>query len=1221
MAGIILESAMVLVPLACAALYIVVTSSALLVVFLLGAAAATLVVLRLRYHYSSGARSDLAIRAKAPAAETTDRPDRESHEFDEIIRDVHQHCDVDGEVVQRSGALLSDAVTPASTQYNAELFGAALSYDHRCFYVCGQPTWVLAADFDYWRLPAAASAAQGPGGPSPEPSSAACAAWRRALLQYKAMGFSAVRIRFHWGHHSPSKGTYDFAGHRDVDRLLSLCEELGVLVIACLGPFIGDDVQGGGYPFWLIQRDHIRLRHLWRSGLKVWDDRFAAAEGEWYDKIIAKLAGHEIVTQTARGRGCVLMVQLENRLGARGALGLPLALHDETRLLARMARERVVRTPLVTNNLSWPDDFSSPSARLWARLEKRLQAYRIIAQPYRTDISGFTVRDVNSAPLDLDAVAQTTRGDNVPMVALELRRPAAAPRGLFCDQIESALSQGLAVLSLPGFFDLGCRGNLASPQCQLSSASCCAAVASDGTLSADARAARLVLHAARALELQLVASDPVGARPWIARACRPAVRGVSVNKLPQGAVRVRRQWECAAAAVQAPYPARKDGEDADGGAQLGIVAYVDGRGLPAGDQQELAFLFTLADAPVLGKCASSFVLTATLGARKRGVFAANVLVGERGRGGPLALVAATKEVYARVALDGDSEAWICAEEALQAGQLFFHGECQVSGHAEVELVDLEHARGQRFSFVTPKPGRGIAVISAGGVSVCVVLVGQDALDTLVVGYGPHSCGHTSGDSDNGGQPPAATVAAWGADGLTADARGSIGILSAGACKGGRVVAIAQGQPRAESGALMPMDELDADVRSAYGEHRFVWPFGVGAGVNAGEDEDGGDSAAVSGLERRTTSWGDLPWKLLPTMADLETMDQINVMSWQRDLGTFAYQASDIGYNGSHVLYRCQLRLRPQHVTSRKIELQLNVRHRCTVWVNGVNMSGHQTLHERAATPGSIAACIEALKNPGAAAGSDRWGGTATYDVTRAMQLSSADADEGALNEVHVLVESCGVGAQADGDNDARTPRGLISAYWHGFNFVGEDHDDTEIHDHEHDRRTQQMRAKWEICGVNVDALSDPYNTSGLPDEAAQAGWTAAVEHPLLGPGWSTRLELSADAGVQWWRWRLPACGGRADSPVHLRIAGEATAHVWVNGALVGKHSPGGGASRVLLRGGLAGQEASAAGDEVKIMLHGWADDSAASAGASGRAIIPVELSLAGGGADAAQTGS
>ncbi|KAJ2338342.1 hypothetical protein GGF43_006903 [Coemansia sp. RSA 2618] len=272
------------------------------------------------------------------------------------------------------------------------------------------------------------------------------------------------------------------------------------------------------------------------------------------------------------------------------------------------------------------------------------------------------------------------------------------------------------------------------------------------------------------------------------------------------------------------------------------------------------------------------------------------------------------------------------------------------------------------------------------------------------------------------------------------------------------------------------------------------------------------------------------------------------------------------------------------------------------------MSGHQTFHTRKGKSGSLAGCIESLRNPGADAGADRWGGTATYDVTGAMRLSGAEDEEGALNEVFIVVESFGVGVQADGDNDARTPRGLISAYWHGFNFVGEDHDDSEIHDHEHDRRTDQIRAKWEICGVDVTKTPNAFNSSGFPDEATQAGWTAAVEHPLVHSEWSTRVQLNVDVGVQWLRWQLPAVGILANEPVSLRVSGKAIVYVWVNDTLLYKHHTDTAESLVLLRGGTHGMQAPETC--VKLMMYGWAEDSSS----DNSTVIPVELSLVSGSA-------
>ncbi|KAJ1944894.1 hypothetical protein GGF37_001975 [Kickxella alabastrina] len=1261
MAGIILESAIVLVPLGCAAIYIIVSSNKLLFIFSVCAITVGLAAMRLRYHYSSGAHGNLVVRIKESAQPSTDAAtaaagdtpsakktlaqdqaqkknlltagetqvhdsdsDSEAGEFDEIVQDAHRHCDIDDEVVDGSGALLSQAVTTDSTKYDVGLYGSALSYDHRCFYINGRPMWVLAADFDYWRVVLPADCADKQQLSASERVDQAKKAWRRVLQQYKAVGFNAVRIRFHWGFHSPSKGKYDFTGIRDVHQLLTLCEEMGILVIACLGPFIGDDVQGGGYPFWLIQRDHIRLRHLLRSGVKVWDNRFAAAEAEWYDHIISMIVSHEVVTKNVRGRGCVVLVQLENKLEARGPLGLPLALQDETRLLARMARERVIRTPLVTNNHQWPADFSSFAAKMWARVEKKLQSYRIIGSVYCTDLVGFTVRDITSTPVEIDSVARITRGDNAPMLALELYKPTEGGSS-FSEQIEAALSQGLSALSLPGFFGLANWGNFASPSLTAfpETSNKYAAVSEDGALSTDARAARLVLHIARAFELQGAASDFVNSRPWIMRTALPAVRGVSFNKLPPSAVRVRRQWEYAEGASSNDTTAGSSGKS-ESSRQLGIVTYVDGSSLPAltatnPEDSELAFMFTLADAPTLNK-GTSFALTGTLGPRKRGIFVSNIFVGTEAAADsdPLLLVTASKEIYARIVLDQRSEVWVCAEESVQSGQFFFHEECRVSGHAEVEVVDVEHAKGQKFSFVIPKSGPGVAtVISPSGVSVHIVLLTQQALDTLVVDY----CSYDRSTKALGAQ----TAAAWGADGIVLQSAGDhieLALSCSSAFQG--VSVISPRQPQASAGALTVLPAAETDA--VYGGHPFLWQFAVD--LSSQNDSSTSVLSSVNGFEKRTTNWETLPWKLLPTMADLETMDEINLMSWQRDLGMFAYNAIDIGFSASHVLYRCQVRLKPQHITSPKILLQINARHRCTVWVNGVSMSGHETFHEQNSPRGTFSAWKEALKNPGASCGPDRWSGTHTYDVTSAMRISqppnatsgssapTEEEEEGALNEVMIAVESYGLGTQSDGLNDARVPRGIIAAYWHGFNLIGEDHDDSEIHDHSHDHRTEQLRTKWEICGVDVTLLPNSYNSSGFPDEKATSGWAAAVEYPLMQDGWSTRVKVNVDAGVHWLRWQLlpPTEQSGEDGivePVFLNISGRVTAYVWVNGVLLTKHRVGETnlASAVLLRGGaLAGIRASAnTEDNVVVMLYGWAEHSDITAENS--RLISVDISL------------
>ncbi|KAJ1942177.1 hypothetical protein FBU59_003275, partial [Linderina macrospora] len=263
MAGMLLESGIVLVPLGAASLYIIAKSNTLLFIFSILAAISLTVIMRLRYHYASGARVDLVVRkteSRRDSAPPRNLPktskkgkkikkqdknsdnEEEEGEFSEIIQTARNHHDIDGEEVERSGELLSTVVTTDSTKFDMDMYGSGISFDHRCFYIEGKPVWLLAADFDYWRIPAADAKVS---------DEIAVAAWTRMLLQLKATGFNAVRIRFNWAFHSSRKGQYDFKGVRNVSKLLTLCEDLGIYVIACVGPYIGDDVQAGGFPFWL----------------------------------------------------------------------------------------------------------------------------------------------------------------------------------------------------------------------------------------------------------------------------------------------------------------------------------------------------------------------------------------------------------------------------------------------------------------------------------------------------------------------------------------------------------------------------------------------------------------------------------------------------------------------------------------------------------------------------------------------------------------------------------------------------------------------------------------------------------------------------------------------------------------------------------------------------------------------------------------------------------
>jgi hypothetical protein len=109
-------------------------------------------------------------------------------------------------------------ISSSSVQYDS-CFNSIFTWDKYTFYINEKPVLLLSGEFHYWRLPDQSR-------------------WKEILQRYKMGGLNCIRIYFHWGFHSPSKDCYIFDGNRDVEYLLTICEELELFVLACPGPYI-----------------------------------------------------------------------------------------------------------------------------------------------------------------------------------------------------------------------------------------------------------------------------------------------------------------------------------------------------------------------------------------------------------------------------------------------------------------------------------------------------------------------------------------------------------------------------------------------------------------------------------------------------------------------------------------------------------------------------------------------------------------------------------------------------------------------------------------------------------------------------------------------------------------------------------------------------------------------------------------------------------------------
>jgi beta-galactosidase GanA len=189
-----------------------------------------------------------------------------------------------------------------------------IAFDHYSLIIDGKRTVIWAGEMHPFRLP------------SPD-------LWRDILQKMKASGFNAVAFYFDWGYHSPKQGVYDFAGIRDIDRLLTMASEEGLYVITRAGPYVNAELTRGGFPTWLVNQ---------RGRARTDDPEYLAAADEWLTQIDAIIARHQLND----GKGTVILHQIENEL----LLTAPSQQRYMDHLYAK-ARADGITVPIFTNDI------------------------------------------------------------------------------------------------------------------------------------------------------------------------------------------------------------------------------------------------------------------------------------------------------------------------------------------------------------------------------------------------------------------------------------------------------------------------------------------------------------------------------------------------------------------------------------------------------------------------------------------------------------------------------------------------------------------------------------------------------------------------------------------------------------------------------------------------------------------------------------------------------
>jgi beta-galactosidase len=166
------------------------------------------------------------------------------------------------------------------------------------FWLNDQPLLLQSGELHYFRTPPAQ--------------------WPHRLGLLQAAGFNAVATYIPWLWHQPEPGVSDFDGHshpwRNLAGFLDLAAEMGLWIIARLGPYIMAETINEGIPPWVFaQAPQVAIlnQHGQTENIASYlHPDFLTPVAHWYQAVFQVLAPRQIT----RG-GNILLIQLDNEMG------------------------------------------------------------------------------------------------------------------------------------------------------------------------------------------------------------------------------------------------------------------------------------------------------------------------------------------------------------------------------------------------------------------------------------------------------------------------------------------------------------------------------------------------------------------------------------------------------------------------------------------------------------------------------------------------------------------------------------------------------------------------------------------------------------------------------------------------------------------------------------------------------------------------------------------
>lgn len=127
--------------------------------------------------------------------------------------------------------------------------------------------------------------------------------WHQRMRMAKAMGLNTIGTYVFWNAQEPEPGKFEFTGDNDIAAFVQAAKEEGLWVVLRPSPYVCAEWEFGGYPYWLLKDQSLKVRSQ--------DPNYVKAYRE-YILALGKQLSPLLVTHG----GNILMVQIENEYGS-----------------------------------------------------------------------------------------------------------------------------------------------------------------------------------------------------------------------------------------------------------------------------------------------------------------------------------------------------------------------------------------------------------------------------------------------------------------------------------------------------------------------------------------------------------------------------------------------------------------------------------------------------------------------------------------------------------------------------------------------------------------------------------------------------------------------------------------------------------------------------------------------------------------------------------------